>query len=261
MKFAFYLTLLMGVFLSCNQSDEVIVSDMNRLNLSELEKFTLNEKYRGSEHREQLKEIFFGCRHEEKKIEKVKELLAAVDKIDKISSHRMALLHDLKNSILKNVGCNDCITAEKQDLYTSRIDISKANSSWSKNHLIKDLREELFQLATELCTITTESHVIMDESGNVILDDRFFFNLKKPLGKDLNAEIGKQLDNSNVHPDDKFLMLDLVIGLLSNVSNSKELSTIDALNYYTYVQRKVMSARALAIANIKSRISYCGPNY
>ncbi|PWL28869.1 MAG: hypothetical protein DCO96_08620 [Fluviicola sp. XM-24bin1] len=124
----------------------------------------------------------------------------------------------------------------------------------------------------ELTEIIASSRVITSESGKLSFDSRYSFNapeinkFKNP--QELNNQIQKALEASKVHVDDKDVLMEVYRSL-----SKEEFSTVHEVENVHWVgktfdhspsvaaiaslsslQRDVLSARAAAIAHIRSRV-------
>ena len=135
-----------------------------------------------------------------------------------------------------------------------------------------ELWESFLKFRTELTEKVSSSHLKIDSGGKAIIDKQYFF--KAPTirdfkdQKDLDAQIKKAIKSSKVHTDDEALLIDLYSSL-----SKKEHSTVHdvenvhwigktfdhspsvaAIASLSSLQKDILSARAKAIALIRSRI-------
>lgn len=135
-----------------------------------------------------------------------------------------------------------------------------------------ELWESYLKFRTELTEKVASSHLKIDGNGKAVIDKQYYF--KAPAIRDfkdqndLDAQIKKAVKASKVHTDDEALLIDIYSSLSKNeystvhdVDNVHWIGktfdhspSVAAIASLSSLQKDILSARAKAIALIRSRI-------
>lgn len=135
-----------------------------------------------------------------------------------------------------------------------------------------ELWESYLKFRTELTEKVASSHLKINQNGKAVIDKQYFF--KAPIIRefkdqnDLDAQIKKAVKASKVHTDDEALLIDIYSSLSKNeystvhdIENVHWIGktfdhspSVAAIASLSSLQKDILSARAKAIALIRSRI-------
>ena len=264
-----------------------------------VQKANATEVFRGNDKRSELIEIS-GDDTNEERAAKAKKYLEVIDDIDRITAKRIKLIDDVKLEILKE--CGEDVTSkgdlsiitrsydaknapctpirmnldnvEGKDKYDDPMRVMLGADTDIKKPTGKGLElwKSLLGFRKELTELIASSRVVVDSKGNLSFDTKYAFNapsinaFKSP--KDLNDKILKAVGKSNVHVDDKDVLMEIYRSLskeeFSTVHDVEQVHwlgktfdhapSVAAIASLSSLQRDVLSARAAAIAHIRSRV-------
>ncbi|MFK7787685.1 MAG: hypothetical protein AB8B56_21365, partial [Crocinitomicaceae bacterium] len=65
----------------------------------------------------------------------------------------------------------------------------------------------------------------------------------------------QQLKENQVNPEDEYAIKDILLGVLQSDFPTESIGILDAINYLTIVERRILTARAAALSAIRSRVA------
>ncbi len=287
------LTALLALNVSKSILDAFVAIEEN------IQKANITEVFRGDDKRSELVEISVD-KTNKVRAAKAKKYLEVVDDIDKMTAERIKLIDKVKLEILKE--CGEDVSA-KGDMAIITIPYDATNALCTPIRMNLDRVEgkdkyddpmrvmlgpdtdikkpkgrgmeiwkSMLGFRKDITEIIASSRVITDKSGALKFDSKFSFKapdinkFKNP--QDLNNQISKAVEASNVHVDDKDVLMEIYRSL-----SKEEYSTVHEVENVHWVgktfdhspsvaaiaslsslQRDVLSARAAAIAHIRSRV-------
>lgn len=264
-----------------------------------IQKANTTEVFRGNDKKSELIEISSDNTNKVRAA-KATKYLEVVAEIDKMTAKRIKLIDDIKLEILKECG-EDVISrgvlsiitkpynAQKTPCTPIRMDLDKVagkdkyddpmrimlgNDTDIKKPAGRGLEmwKSMLGFRKEITEIIASSRVISDKNGKLSFDASYAFNapninaFRSP--KDLNNKILKSVKSSNVHIDDKDVLMEIYRSLskeefstVHDVENVHWLGktfdhspSVAAIASLSSLQRDILSARAAAIAHIRSRV-------
>ena len=264
-----------------------------------IQKANTTEVFRGNDKRSELIEISSDNTNKPRAA-KAKKYLDVVAEIDAMTAKRIKLIDDIKVEILKECG-EDVISkgdlsiitipynanekpctpirmnldkVEGKDKYDDPMRIMLGNDTDIKKPTGRGLElwKSMLGYRKEITEIIASSRVVSDESGKLSFDKNYAFKapnintFKSP--KELNDKILKAVESSNVHIDDKDVLMEIYRSLskeefstVHDVQNVHWLGktfdhspSVAAIASLSSLQRDVLSARAAAIAHVRSRV-------
>lgn len=287
------LTALLALNVSKSILDAFVAIEEN------IQKANTAEVFRGDDKRSELIEISIDNSNEVRAA-KAKKYLQVIDEIDAITADRIQLIDKVKLEILE--GCGEDIKAkgelaiittpydkknapctpirmnlahvEGKDKYDDPMrvmlgpetDIKKPKGSGMK------IWKSMLSFRKDITEIIARSRIITDSKGKLKFDQQYSFNApeinKFKSLQDLNNQILKAVEASNVHVDDKDVLMEIYRSLskeeFSTVHEVKNVHwlgktfdhapSVAAIASLSSLQRDVLSARAAAIAHIRSRV-------
>jgi hypothetical protein len=258
---------------------------------------SITELFRGDEKKSELKETALDSSNPERAA-KAKLYLDAVNDIDEMTAKRIKEIDDLKLLILTQIG-EDVVTVAPEDviirsmynkdapLKPTRMNLEFVNGKDKYDEPmriligddIKSPRGEGLKLwnslnlyRKELTERIASSQITVDTNGIVAFDSKYKFNAPSintfKNQEDLNNQLKKAIDASNVHDDDREQILEIYRGLtkeeFSEVNHESGIhwmgKTFDhspavaAIASLSSMQKDILAARAQAISLIRSRV-------
>ena len=257
----------------------------------------ITELFRGDEKKQELKETAQDDSNPERAAKAAKYLLA-VKEIDKMTSDRIKEIDNLKLQILNEIGEDVESVSDEENILRSRYDEQNPLKPLRMNlvHVngkdkyddpmrimigddIKnpkgkgiELWNSLNNYRNELTEKIAASQIKVEPNGKLVFDKKF--NFKAPNintfkdQKDLNSQLKKALEASNVHLDDKNDILEIYRSLtkaeFSEVNHESGIhwmgKTFDhspavaAIASLSSMQKEILAARAQAISLIRNRV-------
>ncbi|GAB5416258.1 MAG: gliding motility protein GldM [Crocinitomicaceae bacterium] len=287
------LTALLALNVSKSILDAFVAIEEN------IQKANRTEIFRGDDKRSELVEIS-SDKTNKIRAAKAAKYLDVVAEIDALTAKRIKLIDDIKLEILKE--CGEDVTSkgdlsiimkpydarkapctpirmnldkvEGKDKYDDPMRIMLGNNTDIKKPTGKgmELWKSMLGYRKEITEIIASSRVVSDENGNLSFDSNYKFNapninaFKSP--QDLNNKILKAVESSNVHIDDKDVLMEIYRSLskeeystVHDVENVHWLGktfdhspSVAAIASLSSLQRDILSARAAAIAHVRSRV-------
>lgn len=287
------LTALLALNVSKSILDAFVAIEEN------IQKANTTEVFRGDDKRSELIEIS-SDRTNKERAAKAKKYLNVVEQIDKMTAERIKLIDDVKLEILKECGedvestgdlaivkipydsknapCTpirmDLDKVEGKDKYDDPMRILLGNETDIKKPAGRGMEiwKSMLAFRKEITETIASSRVISDKNGKLNFDSKYAFNapnINKFKGpKELNDQLLKAVVKSNVHIDDKDVLMELYRSLskeerstVHDVPNVHWLGktfdhspSVAAIASLSSLQRDILSARAVAIAHVRSRV-------
>lgn len=287
------LTALLALNVSKSILDAFVAIEEN------IQKANITEVFRGDDKRSELVKIASDGSNKIRAA-KAKKYLEVVAEIDAMTAKRIKLIDDIKLEILRECGEDIESKGDMAIIQTPydpkntpctpiRMDLDKVNGKdkyddpmrviLGSNTDIKkpegrgmDIWKSLISYRKELTEKIASSRVIAGKDGKLGFDTQYHF--KAPAINDfsgpqeLNNEIGKAIKKSNVHLDDKDVLMEIYRSLskeeYSTVHDIKGVHwlgktfdhspSVAAIASLSSLQRDILSARAQAIAHIRTRV-------
>ncbi|PWL32664.1 MAG: hypothetical protein DCO96_03715 [Fluviicola sp. XM-24bin1] len=263
-NFAIALLLISQTIVSCsspeetesNQSPQKASPADIRLHQNN-ELFITTEKSRGDLYMAEMKEIVY-CSFESKaKEDKAKHLLNTMDKIDKEIMRHIDLVSEQRKEVLRKINCSECVKNTGSYSHSTSVDISKIPNINVTVQSLHNFEEDLFDLASEISSLVANSHVSVDQDGNINPLDKYAFKLSEINSGELKPQIRNQIQDSNIHPDDSEVISYMLTGLLQKESLGKDMRAMDVVHYLSIIERRILTSRAIALSAIRLRIAGC----
>ena len=286
------LTALLALNVSKSILDAFVAIEEN------IQKGNLTELFRGDEKKAELQETAVDQSNPER-ARKAKFLMQAIEDIDNITAKRIKEIDELKLDILETIG-EDIETvapenaiivsrynAKKNALKPTRMNLAPVNGKDKYDDPMRimigeditnpkgkglDLWKSLNKFRKELTEKIAASQVVTNESGNIRFDNRYSFKAPE-INKfkdqaDLNKQILKSMEKSNVHPDDKEQIVEIYRSLTKEVYSKvydvegvhwigktfDHSPAVAAIASLSSLQKDILSARAAALTLIRSRV-------
>lgn len=262
-----------------------------------IQKSSLTELFRGDERRDEIIETSLD-KTNPNKASKAELLKKTIDEIDAMTSKRIRLIDEMKLKILEDCGediesvnNDDAIMVEKYDpkgapLKPIRMNLENVLGKDKYDEVMnimiggdikrpdgdgKKLWESLLSYRKELTEKVAGSQLGVD-ANTVSFDKKYFFKApainKFSSQKDLNDQLTKSIEQSNVHPDDASMILEIYKSLtkeeFSTVNDVNDVHwigktfdhapSVAALASLSSLQKEILAARANALVLIRSRV-------
>lgn len=286
------LTALLALNVSKSILDAFVAIEAN------IQESNLTEYFRGNEKKAEIAESASDS-SDLARAKKAKMFLDIIDEIDKETAKRINEIDELKIQLLQDCGENVESSGKEGDILIDKFiktsknlkpvrmnleNVSAKDKYDETMHLLigDDITNptgkgiELWKSFNSYRKLITEkmasSQIIVNNAGNAKFDKSYFFKAPEINNykdqKDLNDKILAAMKKSNVHPDDKDLLLDLYSSLtkkerytVNEIKNVHWIGktfdhapSVAALASLSSLQKDMLSARAKAIALIRSRI-------
>lgn len=264
-----------------------------------IQKANITEVFRGDEKRSELIEISSDLSNAQR-ARKAEKYLEAVAQIDKITAKRIELIDKVKLEILESCG-EDIHSRGKEAIVKTaynkknapcrpaRLDLDKVNGKDKYDDPMRvmlgnatdikkptgrglDVWNSMLSYRKELTEIVASSRVIINKEGKEQFNKMYYFKaptineFKTP--QELNTKILKAVEASNVHVDDRNVLMEIYRSLskeeyikVHDVQRVHWLGktfdhapSVAAIASLSSLQRDILSARAAAIGHIRARV-------
>lgn len=285
------LTALLALNVSKSILDAFVAIEEN------IQKANLTELFRGDERKDQILEASLDLTNPVQ-ADKAKMLLTAVEDLDEMTAKRIQLIDKLKLQLLEEcgedlqtVGTSESIlmqkksSKEKYPLKPIRMNLENVSGKDKYDeamHILigEDIKnptgegiklwKSLIDYRKEITELVASSQLGGDETAK--FDKQYFFKApeinKFKDQRELKSKIEKSIEASNVHPDDKAMIIEIYSSLTketrSDVNEIKNVhwigKTFDhapvvaALASLSSLQQDILSARADALTLLRSRV-------
>ncbi|MCR9172187.1 MAG: hypothetical protein NXI10_06830 [bacterium] len=287
------LTALLALNVSKSILDAFVAIEEN------IQKANITEVFRGNDKRSELVSISVD-KSNKVRAAKAKKYLDVVDEIDAMTAKRIQLIDKVKLEILEACG-EDTKAKGSMAIITKPYDKENAPCTPIRMNLehvdgkdkyddpmrvmlgtetdIKkpkgrgmEIWKSLMNYRKEITEVIAKSRVVTDKNGNIKFDSQYYFKapeinkFKNP--EELNNQIKKAVEASNVNVDDKDVLMEIYRSLskeeystvheVQNVhwvgKTFDHAPSVAAIASLSSLQRDILSARAAAIAHIRSRV-------
>lgn len=289
------LTALLALNVSKSVLDAFVAIEEN------IQKANLTELYRGDERKSALKETK-ADKSNPQRAKKAEKYLEVIAEIDQMTERRIRMIDGLKMEILRavgedveTIGPEECIIVSSYDAKKNRLKPTRMNLEFvngkdkyddpmrimlgSETDIKRptgkglELWNSLLSFRKDLTEKIASTQLKVGSNGSISVDDRYHF--KAPdvrdfkTQKELDIALEKAFKNSNVHQDDKAMIMEIYRNLTKQ--EYSEVHDVDGVHWIgktfdhspsvaaiaslSSLQKDILAARADALALISSRIT------